>query len=180
MHTFFALDKSFRGDQNLDPSWHFFGFLRTCHHPIREGIDQKLKYRQKPYKMKDWKKCHNSNVLQSILDKKSSRIISTRSVVLDRFQNVLMVKWRKTYFPPPPVCRAEILKKFIGKNVPENCTLFFGKKRFFPSKTVWNLSRTTDLVETIREQFFIQNWLQNVRAMTFFSTLHFIWFLLIS
>ena len=34
----------------------YFGFLRTCHHPIREGIDQKLKYRQNPYKMKDWKK----------------------------------------------------------------------------------------------------------------------------
>ena len=25
-------------------------FIRTCHHPIREGIDQKLKYRQNPYK----------------------------------------------------------------------------------------------------------------------------------
>ena len=29
-----------------------FWFIRTCHHPIREGIDQKLKYKQKQYKMK--------------------------------------------------------------------------------------------------------------------------------
>ena len=123
--------KSFRGDQNLDPSWQFLGFIRTCHnpigrastknwklrlfhikwrvgkkvtnyvflfirtchHPIREAIDQKLKYKQNPYEMKDWKKCHNSNVLQSILDKKNCiRIISTRSVVLDRFQSVFMGK----------------------------------------------------------------------------------------
>ena len=86
--------KSFRGDQNLDPSWQFFGFIRTCqnpigrastknwklwlfhikwkvgkkvtnyvfhlirtcHHPIREGIDQKLKYKQKTNEMKGWKK----------------------------------------------------------------------------------------------------------------------------
>ena len=41
---------------------------------------------------------------------------------------------------PPPVCRAEILKKFTGKSVPENYTLF--------------LSKTTDLVERIRMQFF--------------------------
>ena len=34
----------------------YFHFIRTCHHPIREGIDQKLKYRQNPCKMKDWKK----------------------------------------------------------------------------------------------------------------------------
>ena len=26
--------KSFRGDQNLDPSWQFFGFIRTCQNPI--------------------------------------------------------------------------------------------------------------------------------------------------
>ena len=31
---------------------------------------------------------------------------------------------------PPPVCRAEILKKFSGKSVPENYTLFFGKNTF--------------------------------------------------
>ena len=119
--------KSFRGHQNLDPSWQFFGFIRTCqnpigrastknwklwlfhikwglakkwqimyfyfirtcHHPIREGIDQKLKYRQNPYKMKHWKKCYNSNVLRSILDNKNCiRILSTRSVVLDRSQSV--------------------------------------------------------------------------------------------
>ena len=34
----------------------YFYFIRTCHHPIREGIDQKLEYKQNPYKMKDWKK----------------------------------------------------------------------------------------------------------------------------
>ena len=32
---------------------------------------------------------------------------------------------------PPPVCRAEILKKFRGKSVPENYTLFFGKNDVF-------------------------------------------------
>ena len=36
---------------------------------------------------------------------------------------------------PPPFCRAEILKKFSGKNVPENYTLFFWKKQVFPLKT---------------------------------------------
>ena len=30
----------------------YFYFIRTCHHPIREGIDQKLKYKQNPCKMK--------------------------------------------------------------------------------------------------------------------------------
>ena len=70
-------------------------------------------------------------------------------------------------------------KKLGGKSVPENYIFFF----FFvilPIKTFWNLSRSTDLVERIREQFFfIENWLEIVRVMTFFSTLHFIWFLLI-
>ena len=37
----------------------YFKFIRTCHHPIREGIDQKLKYRQKPYIMKVLKKVTN-------------------------------------------------------------------------------------------------------------------------
>ena len=54
---------------------------------------------------------------------------------------------------PPPVCRAEILKKFRGKSVPENYTLFF-EKHVFLLKTLWDLSRTTDLVEIIRMQFF--------------------------
>ena len=31
---------------------------------------------------------------------------------------------------PPPFGRVEILKKFTGKSVPENCTLFFWKKIF--------------------------------------------------
>ena len=60
---------------------------------------------------------------------------------------------------PPPVCRAEILKKFRGKSVPENYTLFFGEKNKFlvilPIKTLWDLSKTTDLVEIIRMQFFL-------------------------
>ena len=51
---------------------------------------------------------------------------------------------------PPPVCRAEILKKIRGKRVPENYTLFFWKNTFsdiVPLKTLWDLSRTTDLDE---------------------------------
>ena len=32
---------------------------------------------------------------------------------------------------PPPFGRVEILKKFTGKSVPENCTLFLGKNIFF-------------------------------------------------
>ena len=36
---------------------------------------------------------------------------------------------------PPPVCRAEILKKFRGKNVPENYTLFFHKNHVFGNFT---------------------------------------------
>ena len=61
---------------------------------------------------------------------------------------------------PPPVCRAEILKKFTGKSVPENYTLLSGKHKFFVIlriRTLWDLSKTTDLVETIRMQFFVQN-----------------------
>ena len=32
---------------------------------------------------------------------------------------------------PPPFCRAEILKKFRGKSVPENDTLFFDENHVF-------------------------------------------------
>ena len=39
---------------------------------------------------------------------------------------------------PPPFCRAEILKKFSGKSVPENYTLFFVKKRVFGYFTYQN------------------------------------------
>ena len=35
---------------------------------------------------------------------------------------------------PPPLCRVEILKKFTGKSVLENCTLLW-KKHVFPFKT---------------------------------------------
>ena len=42
---------------------------------------------------------------------------------------------------PSPGCRAEILKKFTGKSVPENYVVF--------------LSKTTDLVERIRMQLFL-------------------------
>ena len=75
---------------------------------------------------------------------------------------------------PPPGCRAEILKKFTGKSVPENYTLFFGKTL----KTLWNLSRTTDLVERIRMQFFSSkiDW-KSLELWHFFSILHFIYFL---
>ena len=97
---FFRSGQKFPWRSKVGSKLTLFGFLRTCHHPIREGIDQKLKYRQKPYKMKDWKKCHNSNVLQSIFDKKSSRIVSTRSVVLDRFQSVLIGNITKNVFFP--------------------------------------------------------------------------------
>ena len=39
---------------------------------------------------------------------------------------------------PPPVCRAEILKKFTGKSVPENYVLFFNKKRVLGHFTYQN------------------------------------------
>ena len=39
---------------------------------------------------------------------------------------------------PPPFARVEILKKFTGKSVPENCTLFFGKNIFFGHFTYQN------------------------------------------
>ena len=58
---------------------------------------------------------------------------------------------------PPPFCRAEILKKFSGKSAPENYTLFLTKITFLvilPIKSLWDLSKTTDLVERIRMQFF--------------------------
>ena len=32
---------------------------------------------------------------------------------------------------PPPLCKVEIWKKFGGKSVPENCTLFFGQNWLF-------------------------------------------------
>ena len=71
--------------------------------------------------------------------------------------------------------------KSSQEKVSQKTTLYFsGKIRFFlilPITTLWFVSRTTDLLERIREQFFIQNWLEIVMVMTFFSTLHFIWFL---
>jgi len=39
---------------------------------------------------------------------------------------------------PPPVCRVEILKKFTGKSVPENYTLFFLEKTRFSFQNVLN------------------------------------------
>ena len=39
---------------------------------------------------------------------------------------------------PPPFGRVEILKKFTGKSVPENCTLFFWKNIFFGYFTYQN------------------------------------------
>ena len=39
---------------------------------------------------------------------------------------------------PPPICRAEILKKFTGKSVPENYTLFFGENFVFGHFTYQN------------------------------------------
>ena len=48
------------------------------------------------------------------------------------------------------------LNKFTGKTVPENYTLFFGENTFFVIlliKKLWDLSRTTDLVEIIRMLF---------------------------
>ena len=48
----------------------------------------------------------------------------------------------------------------------------------FPLKTFWNLSRTTDLVEIIRMQFFLSkiDW-RTLELWHFFSILHFIWIL---
>ena len=39
---------------------------------------------------------------------------------------------------PPPFFRVEILKKFSGKSVPENYTLFFGKNYVFGHFTYQN------------------------------------------
>ena len=39
----------------------YFYLIRTCHHPIREGIDQKLKHKQKPYDMKGRKNTLSKN-----------------------------------------------------------------------------------------------------------------------
>ena len=61
---------------------------------------------------------------------------------------------------PPPFSRVEILKKFTGKSVPENCTLFFGKNSFWS----FYLSKCSEtyLVSQISSRgsgsnFFIQN-----------------------
>ena len=39
--------------------------------------------------------------------------------------------WGRAGPAPPPFSRVEILKKFSEKNVPENCTLFFGQNWLF-------------------------------------------------
>ena len=70
---------------------------------------------------------------------------------------------------PPPVCRVEMLKKFTGKSVPENYILFFVKNMFFPSqRSETYLERQISSRQSGRN-FFIQNWLENVRVMTFFQ-----------
>ena len=63
--------------------------------------------------------------------------------------------------------------KSSQEKVSRKTTLYFLEKSSFlvilPIKMLWFVSRTTDLVERIREQFFfIQNWLEIVRVMTFF------------
>ena len=54
----------------------------------------------------------------------------------------------------------------------------FWKTQVFPVKTLWSLSRTTDLVERIRMQFFSSkiDW-KSLELWHFFSILHFIYFL---
>ena len=70
----------------------FFGFIRTCHIPIGRESAKNWNIGKNYIKWRIEKKCHNSNDFQSILDEKNCiRILSTRSVVLDRFQSVLSV-----------------------------------------------------------------------------------------
>ena len=78
---------------------------------------------------------------------------------------------------PPPVCRVEILKKFTGKSVPENYTLFFGKNTFFLSKrSETYLERQISSRQSGRIFLSKIDW-RTLELWHFFSTLHFIWFL---
>ena len=53
---------------------------------------------------------------------------------------------------PPPFCKAEVLKKFSGKSVPENYTLFFDKKHVFGYK---NKIHNIKIITASQELFFL-------------------------
>ena len=76
--------------------------------------------------------------------------------------------------PPLPGVERKYWKSSQEK-VSRKTTLYFLEKTF---KTLWNLSRTTDLVERIRMQFFSSkiDW-KSLELWHFFSILHFIYFL---
>ena len=76
---------------------------------------------------------------------------------------------------PPLPCVERKYWKSSQEKVSRKTTLYFFGKTL---KTVWNLSRTTDLVERIRMQFFSSkiDW-KSLELWHFFSILHFIYFL---